>query len=845
VGPVWECVDSNGSLVISDRTKTGRVWITQQGFIGVGTEPASVFTARSAVGCELQLQATSGNNSQDATIKGQSWVGSAGGGYGLAVQGMQARGTYAAPTPTQTDDVLLRLEGWGTRTTTSGNNFGGAINIAAGSAWAVGSEETYISFITTPASSASYYERVRITGAGYVGIGTSVPAFPTDIVSDQGYILRVQNTSNFAGIVIDTAITTGADSVLSFRSAGLECAVIQYDYNEDRLTLFTGARDAAMSTLTCDTNSRVGILTTTPYYELDVLGDCNVSGKYLIAFASPANVMASLVAGGSLLVGTNYYYEVTAVGAGGETVAAGEASVTPTAAGTQMANITWSAVAGATSYRIYRSNTSGSYVTPSLAGTSTTTTFNDAGVALTAGAPPAVGTAFTVKINSNGDSWFNAGNVGIGTSSPSTLLDLYSKSFTTIHVVGDYNSTNSYCSVQLDNFSGAGTNGGARFVGRAARGSNAAPAATGTGDLLTTIAGTGYQGAAWAESTAIQLVSNAAWTASDYGSYIRFLTTANGSISETEKMRIDSAGNVGIGTSAPKGLLQVGPTSDSNYDTSTVILPGSIRLAGYSAATPVCVLAAQDNSGVNSLGIQFRTSVSGAIYDRLIITSNGKVGINTTSPAEALTVNGGVQVTGTFAVGGANTGGIDINPPGALRIVSFGPSAGVSNRIEFWQSDNTGAIVRTPLQIGTPYGTVMIQWNQGYQSSYYLDVAVDSAAKPATNTWTVPSDVRLKQNVKPLEGGLSIINQIVPVEAEYNGLRGTPEGQRVVSVIVEDLKKILPGCCPSYKGKLRESDAEETEIFGFNSHEILFHLILAVQQLSAIVEKKNNRNRTK
>jgi hypothetical protein len=62
---------------------------------------------------------------------------------------------------------------------------------------------------------------------------------------------------------------------------------------------------------------------------------------------------------------------------------------------------------------------------------------------------------------------------------------------------------------------------------------------------------------------------------------------------------------------------------------------------------------------------------------------------------------------------------------------------------------------------------------------------------------------------------------------------------------VEDLKKILPGCCPSYKGRLRESDAEETEIFGFNSHEILFHLILAVQQLSAIVEKKNNRNRTK
>jgi hypothetical protein len=33
-------------------------------------------------------------------------------------------------------------------------------------------------------------------------------------------------------------------------------------------------------------------------------------------------------------------------------------------------------------------------------------------------------------------------------------------------------------------------------------------------------------------------------------------------------------------------------------------------------------------------------------------------------------------------------------------------------------------------------------------------LSLDSAAKPATNTWTIASDERLKKNIKTLEGAL-------------------------------------------------------------------------------------------
>jgi hypothetical protein len=56
--------------------------------------------------------------------------------------------------------------------------------------------------------------------------------------------------------------------------------------------------------------------------------------------------------------------------------------------GSQTVKLSWSAVADAISYNIYRSTVSGSYSSPALAGNTTALTFADAGAALSTGSAP-------------------------------------------------------------------------------------------------------------------------------------------------------------------------------------------------------------------------------------------------------------------------------------------------------------------------------------------------------------------------------------------------------------------------------------------------------------------------
>lgn len=115
----------------------------------------------------------------------------------------------------------------------------------------------------------------------------------------------------------------------------------------------------------------------------------------------------------------------------------------------------------------------------------------------------------------------------------------------------------------------------------------------------------------------------------------------------------------------------------------------------------------------------------------------------------------------------------------------------------------------------------------GIIPTHQLHLSTDDAAKLTTNTWTIASGGAVKQNIKNLEGGLEIINKLRPTEAEYNGKGRTLKGQRVVSLIAEEVRKILPyTVTEDIDGNL-----------GFNVHEVIFQLILAVQQLSIQVKE--------
>lgn len=114
--------------------------------------------------------------------------------------------------------------------------------------------------------------------------------------------------------------------------------------------------------------------------------------------APPTNLVAATnQTGGSFASGATEYWEITATNAYGETIGSTETTASFSySTSTGSATLTWTAVTGATGYKIYRSSISQTYTTPSLVatiGSGATTTYTDTSAALTAGAPPTTSTA--------------------------------------------------------------------------------------------------------------------------------------------------------------------------------------------------------------------------------------------------------------------------------------------------------------------------------------------------------------------------------------------------------------------------------------------------------------------
>jgi hypothetical protein len=107
---------------------------------------------------------------------------------------------------------------------------------------------------------------------------------------------------------------------------------------------------------------------------------------------TPTSVTGVVVSGGSLTASTTYYYRVTALDELGETLASVETSATTTSTNKTI-NLTWSFVSSATSYKVYRSTTSGVYTSPSLLANPVGNLYTDDGaISIVSGTAPSSST---------------------------------------------------------------------------------------------------------------------------------------------------------------------------------------------------------------------------------------------------------------------------------------------------------------------------------------------------------------------------------------------------------------------------------------------------------------------
>jgi len=122
--------------------------------------------------------------------------------------------------------------------------------------------------------------------------------------------------------------------------------------------------------------------------------------------------------------------------------------------------------------------------------------------------------------------------------------------------------------------------------------------------------------------------------------------------SPVERLRIDSSGRVGIGTSSPARTLDVTPSVVNTVAARFGNAAGrGLEISTFQTQTVNDAGVAFNALGVGAGAFAFQTDST----ERLRIDSSGNVGIGTSSPGELLDVRGGSLVVGSHYVSTVNT----------------------------------------------------------------------------------------------------------------------------------------------------------------------------------------------
>lgn len=388
---------------------------------------------------------------------------------------------------------------------------------------------TALTFWTAADNTSTPAERVRISNSGNVGIGTNAPASLFSAgATNQFQVNTTGDIVAIKGLTYSWPTVQGAGSLVNDGTGTLTWA------NGGGSVSGTG------------TNLTLPLWTGTSTLGLSAINQTAVGTTSSMAIGATASNLAA-----RLYVSAN----------SNNTAIRGEASSGPGATNTGLFGLAGNATTTAIGVLGRATGTSEARGVEANANSTGTNAYGlyatSTGAAINAYAIYANVTAGTNKYAGV----FMGGNVGIGTATPSQTLHIASEGLggTSNMILEGHSTTASR---------------GPGITIRRSKGTITAPLAVDLlDDYLGGITVLGRTASAYNISSSIDFVVDGAVSGTTVPGRIEFSTTALGTSTATERMRITNAGNVGIGTTAPSeklevaGNIEIPATNDYKYST--------------------------------------------------------------------------------------------------------------------------------------------------------------------------------------------------------------------------------------------------------------------------------------